>query len=79
MELQNSPLALCLILVVAALTGTVRADVTPEQLEFRREATQRMIFDENQEIPLAGFNPSKIVGLDLMHPYVGVPTGDTKF
>ena len=53
--------------------------MTPDQLEFRRQATRRMIFDANEEIPLAGFDPSKVVGLDLMHPFVGTPTGDPKF
>ncbi len=53
-----------------------RAEVTPERLEFRRQATQRMIFDRNQGIPLAGLHPAKVVELDLMHPPVGTPTGD---
>jgi hypothetical protein len=61
-----------------ALSGMAFADVTPGQLEFRREATRRMIFDADQEIPLSGFNPSKIVGLDLMHPLLGAPSGDSK-
>jgi hypothetical protein len=56
-----------------------RAEVTPDQLEFRRQATRRMIFDRAQEIPLSGFNPSKIVGLDLMHPLVGTPDGTPDF
>ena len=70
-------ISLALSFIVTA--GMARADVTPELLEFRRQATRRMIFDANQEIPLAGFNPSKVVGLDLMHPLVGTPTGDPKF
>lgn len=37
-----------------------------------------MIFDRDQEIPLAGFHPSKVVGLDLMHPPVGITTGNPK-
>ena len=61
------------------LTGMIRAEVAPEHLEFRRQAAQRMIFDRNQEIPLAGFNPSKVVGLDLMHPLVGKPSGDLQY
>ena len=68
-----------LVLTVILVAGMARADVTPERLEFRREAVQRMIFDRNQEIPLAGFNPSKIVGLDLMHPLVGTQSGDSKY
>ena len=61
------------------LSGIAWADVTPEDLEFRRQATRRMIFDANEEIPLAGFNPSKVVELDLMHPVVGTPSGVPKF
>ena len=61
---------------VVALSGMTRADVTPEQLEFRRQATRRMIFDRNQEIPLAGLHPGKVVELGLMHPSLGTPTGD---
>ena len=74
---SSRPIHLVLSVIMAA--GMARADVTPEHLEFRRQATQRMIFDRNQEIPLAGFNPSKVVGLDLMHPLVGTPSGNPKF
>jgi hypothetical protein len=61
------------------LSATAIADVTPDQLQFRRQATRRMIFDANQKIPLAGFTPAKVVELDLMHPLAGTPTGDPKF
>ncbi|MEX1115528.1 MAG: hypothetical protein WEB53_09775, partial [Akkermansiaceae bacterium] len=61
------------------LANSARADVTPDRLEFRRMATQRMFFDRIQEIPLAGLNPSKVVGLELMHPFVGTPTGNPTF
>ncbi len=47
------------------------AEVTPDQLEFRRQAVQRMIFDRSQDIRLSGLWPAKIVGLDVMHPPVG--------
>jgi hypothetical protein len=46
-------------------------DLVPDDLEFRRQAVQRMIFDRSQNIPLAGLYPSKVVGLDVMHPPVG--------
>lgn len=68
-----------LVLFVIILSGIVHAEVTPDLLEFRRQATQRMVFDPSEDIPLAGLNPSKVVGLDLMHPLVGTPTGDLKF
>ena len=44
------------------------AEVRPDQIEFRRMAVRRMIFDRSQEIPLAGLDPSKVVGLELMYP-----------
>lgn len=67
------------VLSVMVLSGMARAEVTPDLLEFRRQATQRMIFDRAQEIPLSGLHRSKIVGLDLMHPLLGTPSGDSKF
>lgn len=70
------------VMMMAALIGcgnfveTSLADVTPDHLEFRRQAVQRMVFDRSQEIPLAGFHPAKVVGLDVMHPVVGASMGD---
>ncbi|WP_372721435.1 hypothetical protein [Novipirellula sp.] len=53
-------------------------EVTPQSLVFRRQATSRMIFDRSQQIPLSSLQPDKTVGLDLMHPVVGDPTGETR-
>lgn len=55
------------------------SDVAPESLQFRRQATRRMIFDRSEEIPLAGLQPAKIIGFDLMHPPVGEQNGETEF
>jgi len=35
-----------------------------------------MVFDRSQQIPLASFQSSKTVGLDLMYPEVGNRTGE---
>ncbi len=62
------------LLTIALIANTAdisAADVTPDQLEFRRQAVRRMIFDRSQDIQLAGLWPAKIVGLDVMHPPVG--------
>ena len=53
-------------------------EVTPEQLEFRRQAVRRMIFDRSQDIRLAGLWPAKVVGLDVMHPPVGEQVNDPR-
>jgi hypothetical protein len=39
------------------------AEVTPDQLEFRRQGTRRRIFDPSQDIPLAGLWPSNFPGM----------------
>jgi hypothetical protein len=59
--------------------ASFQTEVNPASLEFRRQATRRMIFDRSQEIPLAGLDPAKIIGFDLMHPPVGVQSGETSF
>lgn len=50
--------------------------IEPQSLEFRRQATRRMIFDRSQQIPLASLDPEKIVGFELMHPALE-DTGET--
>lgn len=84
MNSQFSPkLKSCIVLGALLLQCTCNrqiwaqpSDVTPLSLEFRRQATHRMIFDRSQQIPLASLQPSKIVGLDLMHPAIGDQTSE---
>ena len=60
MKTTNSALILtlfCFTLLPAAFTEH-QAEVTPDQLEFRRQAVQRMIFDRSQDIQLAGLWPA---------------------
>lgn len=48
---------------------TIKAqNVNPDELKFVRQGVQRMIFDEEQSIPLAKLQPNKIIGLEAMHP-----------
>jgi hypothetical protein len=53
-------------------------DVHPAELEFRRQAVRRMIFDRSQDIPLSGLWPAKVVGLNVMHPPVGRQGNDPR-
>jgi len=53
-------------------------DVNPNELEFRRQAVRRIIFDKSQRIPLSVFNPAKVVGLDVMHPAIGEQKNNPK-
>ncbi|HCO93117.1 MAG TPA: hypothetical protein DIU00_04060 [Phycisphaerales bacterium] len=67
-----------LIVLIGNPAGIYAAEVTPDKLEFRRQAVQRMIFDRSQDIRLAGLWPAKIVGLDVMHPPVGLQVNDPR-
>ncbi len=44
------------------------AELSPVDLRFTRQASQRMIFDEDQALPLSSLDPTKVAGLELMHP-----------
>ncbi len=76
MKLKFSPylnsVLTCLIVALIVIPSTSNAqDLVPDDLEFRRQAVRRMIFDRSQNIPLAGLHPAKVVGLNVMHPAVG--------
>ena len=58
------------VVSVGLSAWAVAAEVTPDQLEFRRQGVRRMIFDRSQDISLAGLWPAKVIGLDVMHPAV---------
>ena len=56
-----------LILLVNPISSSAQ-DQAPDELKFVRQGVQRMIFDEDQSIPLAKLHPGKIIGLEAMHP-----------
>jgi len=62
--------------LIGNLVSICTAELTPDQLEFRRQAVKRIIFDKSQNIPLCGLKPANIVGLDVMHPPVGKQIND---
>ncbi|MCW1884218.1 hypothetical protein OKA04_05710 [Luteolibacter flavescens] len=45
-----------------------QAEHSPMDLRFTRQATQRMIFDDDQALRLSSLEPAKDTGLELMHP-----------
>ena len=63
---------------VCLLNNIVLSQISPNELEFRRMATKRIIFDRSQNIALSGLSPAKIVGMDVMHPAVGEQKGHLK-
>ena len=70
--------AILTFVLIANSACVYAAEVTPDQLEFRRQAVQRMIFDRSQDIQLAGLWPAKVIGLDVMHPPVGPQINDPR-
>ena len=59
----------CFLMIGMTLFGTpALAQTSPDQIKFTRQASKRLIFDNEQTIPLAGIWPEKIIGLSVMHP-----------
>ena len=56
------------LLLSICFTHFSNAQTTPDEIKFVRQSVKRMIFDEDQSIPLASLNPGKIVGFSTMHP-----------
>ncbi|MFI2743686.1 hypothetical protein ACG2LH_13175 [Zhouia sp. PK063] len=50
------------------ITLSVHSQTSPNHIKFVRQAAQRLIFDEQQQIPLANFNPKNSVGFSSMYP-----------
>ncbi len=60
--------ALIAFAIFIASTSTGQNQVNPSQINFVRQGVKRLVFDENQAIPLASINPEEIVGINSMHP-----------
>ncbi len=64
-----NPLRLLAMLVVSPIfVIAAENEIRPDKIQFRRQATLRMVFDANQQIPLSSLRPAKVMELDLMHP-----------
>lgn len=67
---MKQTLTLCATLMFApsAHLLAAAAGLRPDEIQFRRQAVIRMVFDSSQNIPLASLRPATILDLDLMHP-----------
>lgn len=61
-------LIITVLLTVTFFSVATLAQVSPDEIKFVRQGVSRLIFDEDQSIPLASLEPGKIVGLRVMHP-----------
>jgi len=67
MKIRNS-IFFPIILMVGIIDGVQSQSVAPEKINFVRQGVRRLLFDENQSIPLAELHPQNIIGLSAMHP-----------
>jgi hypothetical protein len=56
------------IILITTVNHVALSQTPPDKINFVRQGVQRMIFDEDQSIPLASLEPEKIIGLSAMHP-----------
>jgi hypothetical protein len=51
------------IIIVNSVNQVTLSQTSPDKINFVRQGVQRMIFDEDQSIPLASLEPDKIIGI----------------
>ena len=67
---HSIPIFLILLLAPHAPLLAAEENVRPDEIQFRRQAVRRMVFDADQNIPLSSLRPAKVIDLDLMHPEI---------
>ena len=74
-----------LITIIAAFSGAcfdpaqAQNVLSPLDIQFRRQAVRRLVFDHGNAIPLSMLKPSKIVKLSIEHPSIKVSGGATSY
>ena len=68
MSIKNIKTTFIFIILITSMDHFAQSQTLPDRIKFIRQGAQRMIFDENQSIPLASLDPEKIIGLSAMHP-----------
>lgn len=59
------------IAIVFSFTAiSVATDIKPSDIQFKRQAVRRLVFDKADAIPLSTFNPAEIVDLELEYPTI---------
>ncbi len=61
-------LSSALLLVLPVISLGAQENTRPDQIQFRRQAVTRMVFDTSQNIPLSSLKPTTVQDFDLMHP-----------
>ena len=66
--MKNIKYLIIFFTLIVALEYVAQGQTSPEDINFVRQGVQRLIFDEDQSIPLATLEPGKIIGLPVMYP-----------
>jgi hypothetical protein len=82
--METSMRSTVLVTIILVLSGVclVHAqaqDVSPLDIQFRRQAVHRLVFDRESAIPLSMLKPSKVVKLSIEHPTIKVSGGATSY
>ena len=72
------------ITIIAALAGVcfdhAQAQVSsPLDIQFRRQAVRRLVFDHDSAIPLFMLQPSRIIKLEVEHPTIEISAAATSY
>lgn len=57
-----------LLILITGINSSGKCQTSPDEIKFTRQGVQRMIFNQDQSIPLARLEPANIIGMSAMHP-----------
>jgi hypothetical protein len=79
MKLINLTIIIVVISTICCKQTKAETDISTLDIEFRRQATQRFMFDQKSAIPLSVFEPAKIVNQEVEYPTIPVSGGSTSY
>ncbi|GHB55372.1 hypothetical protein [Persicitalea jodogahamensis] len=59
---------LLIIIFLASYDLNAQSQTPPDAIQFVRQGVRRLVFDQDQAIPLAVLNPAEVVGMSAMYP-----------
>jgi len=79
MKFINPTIIIVVISTICCTRTKAQTDISPLDIEFRRQATQRFMFDQKSAIPLSVFKPASIVNREVEYPGIPVSGGSTSY
>lgn len=66
--MKNVKYFIGLLILIIGINVDGKCQTSPDEIKFTRQGVQRMIFNQDQSIPLARLEPENIIGMSAMHP-----------